>query len=71
MLLLPSRKSALKESNENMILSQIHSFITNANSNCDEQREDNNNTVIDGKDVMRTPPSMKCRFFGFSVDHIA
>lgn len=57
MLLLPSRKSALKEPNSNMVLSQIHSFLTH-NNNC-EQTEDNNNTMITEKDL-RTPP--KCRF---------
>lgn len=57
MLLLPSRKSALND--PNMVLSQIRSF--NAHSNCEQEREDNNNTLIADKDVLRTPPP-KCRF---------
>lgn len=57
MLLLPSRKSELK--GPSMVLSQIHSF--NAHSDCKPEREDNNNTLIAEKDVLRTPPP-KCRF---------
>ena len=57
MLLLPSRKSALKD--PSMVLSQIHLF--NAHSDCEKERENNNNTLIAEKDVLRTPPP-KCRF---------
>lgn len=61
MLLLSSGKSALKEPNE-MVLSQVHSFISKAER--DQEREDNNNTVK--KDLLRTPP--RCRFtIQFSV----
>lgn len=56
MLFLPtSRKSALKEPNE-MVLSQVHSFIAKAER--DQEREDNNNSV---KEILRTPP--RCRFY--------
>lgn len=58
MLLLPSRKSG-SLNNPDMVLSQIHSFMTNAN--CDDERESNNNSLITEKDVLRTPPH-KCRF---------
>lgn len=59
MLLLSSvsGKSALKEPNE-MVLSQVHSFIAKAER--DQEREDNNNTV-NKKEILRTPP--RCRFF--------
>lgn len=56
MLLLPSRKSSLKD--PNMVLSHLHSFMTH--SDCEQEREDNNNT-IDEKDVLRTAPA-NCRF---------
>jgi hypothetical protein len=55
MLLLSSGKSALKEPNE-MVWSQVHSFISKAER--DQEREDNNNTVKN--DHLRTPP--RCRF---------
>lgn len=58
MLLLPSRKSG-SLNNPDMVLSQIHSFMQNAN--CEDERESNNNTLITEKDVLRTPPH-KCRF---------
>lgn len=58
MLLLPSRKSG-SLNNPDMVLSQIHSFMQNANS--EDERESNNNTLITEKDVLRTPPH-KCRF---------
>lgn len=57
MILLPSRKSALEDSN--MVLSQLHSFI--AHSNKEQDRQNNNNSLIAEKDVLRTPPP-KCRF---------
>jgi hypothetical protein len=57
MLLLPSRKSALGD--PNMVLSQIHSFL--AHSSIKQEHEDNNNTLLDEKNILRTPPP-KCRF---------
>ena len=61
MLLLSSGKSALKEPNE-MVLSQVQSFISKAER--DQEREDNNNTVK--KELLRTPP--RCRFpFNFNI----
>lgn len=56
MLLLSSRKSALKQ--RKMVLSQMHSFM--AHSNCEQEREDNNNTLIVEKDLLR---AAKCRFY--------
>ena len=59
MLLLSSQgKSALKEPNENMVLSQVHSFIASGDE--DEKHEDNNNTV---KESLHTPP--RCRFYSY------
>lgn len=60
MLLLSSRKSALKD--PNMVLSHIYSILTQ--TDCVKEREDNNNT-IEEKNVLRTP-STKCRFNGAS-----
>lgn len=57
MLLLSSRKSGLND--PDMVRSQMHSFM--AHSNCEKEREDNNNTVIAEKEVLRTPTT-KCRF---------
>lgn len=56
MLLLPSRKSALKD--HDMVLSQMRSFI--ARSNPEQEREDNNNVIAE-KEVLRSPTA-KCRF---------
>lgn len=59
MILLPSRKSALKDSK--MVLSQFHSFIAHANI---EQDRENNNSLIADKDVLSSPPP-KCKLLSF------
>lgn len=57
-MLLLSSKSALKDPN-NMVLSQVHSFF--GNSERDQEREDNNNTITVKRDLLQTPPP-RCRF---------
>lgn len=50
-----------------MVLSQIHSFL--AHSNCEQEREDNNNTLLAEKGILRTPPpkckTLRKKFFPF------
>ncbi|CRK86338.1 CLUMA_CG000079, isoform A [Clunio marinus] len=50
-----------------MVLSNMHTF--HEHSNCDQERENNNNTVIDEKDVHRMPPSKYAKSHRLSPDH--